>query len=69
MLLAAFIAKGSFLEAYGFGLDRYIEHPLALDQHGFGATRPCHGMGWSCSRNNWSAGQPGTTASGRHGFC
>ena len=41
-LLAA-CPNRSYLEAHGFGLDRYIEHPLALDQgHGFGAsaTRP-----------------------------
>ena len=36
---------GSYLEAHGFGLDRYIEHPLVLDQGmALAPTRPGHGI-------------------------
>ena len=35
----------SYLEAHGFGLDRYIEHPLALDQGmALAPARPGHGI-------------------------
>ena len=54
-LLAA-CPNRSYLEAHGFGLDRYIEHPLALDQ---GMADPATeststGRGWRGSRNNRS---------------
>jgi L-alanine-DL-glutamate epimerase-like enolase superfamily enzyme len=43
-LLAA-CPNRSYLEAHGFGLDRYIEHPLALDQGMASAPRrPGHGI-------------------------
>ena len=43
-LLAA-CPNRSYLEAHGFGLDRYIEHPLVLDQGmALAPTRPGHGM-------------------------
>ena len=42
-LLAAFPNR-SYLEAHGFGLDRYIEHPLALDEGmALAPARPGHG--------------------------
>jgi L-alanine-DL-glutamate epimerase-like enolase superfamily enzyme len=43
-LLAA-CPNRSYLEAHGFGLDRYIEHPLALeDGMAVAPTRPGHGI-------------------------
>jgi L-alanine-DL-glutamate epimerase-like enolase superfamily enzyme len=43
-LLAA-CPNRSYLEAHGFGLDRYIEHPLALeDGMALAPTRPGHGI-------------------------
>src|SRR5438105_4009246 len=43
-LLAA-CPNRSYLEAHGFGLDRYIEHPLMLDQGmALAPTRPGHGI-------------------------
>ena len=43
-LLAA-CPNRSYLEAHGFGLDRYIEHPLALDQGmALAPMRPGHGI-------------------------
>ena len=43
-LLAA-CPNHSYLEAHGFGLDRYIEHPLALDQWmALAPARPGHGI-------------------------
>ena len=43
-LLAA-CPNRSYLEAHGFGLDRYIEHPLALDQGmAIAPPRPGHGV-------------------------
>ena len=43
-LLAA-CPNRSYLEAHGFGLDRYIEHPLVLDQGmALAPTRPGHGI-------------------------
>jgi L-alanine-DL-glutamate epimerase-like enolase superfamily enzyme len=43
-LLAA-CPNRSYLEAHGFGLDRYIEHPLVLEQGmALAPTRPGHGM-------------------------
>jgi L-alanine-DL-glutamate epimerase-like enolase superfamily enzyme len=43
-LLAA-CPNRSYLEAHGFGLDRYIEHPLALDQGmALAPARPGHGI-------------------------
>jgi L-alanine-DL-glutamate epimerase-like enolase superfamily enzyme len=55
-LLAAYLNR-SYLEAHGFGLDRYIEHPLALDQ-GMALTpadRPRYHLGRGCrsSRSNF----------------
>ena len=45
-LLAA-APNRSYLEAHGFGLDRYIAHPLEI-QEGFAVApdRPGHGMGF-----------------------
>jgi len=43
-LLAA-CPNRSYLEAHGFGLDRYIEHPLVLEQGMASAPmRPGHGI-------------------------
>ena len=43
-LLAA-CPNRSYLEAHGFGLDRYIEHPLVLEQGmALAPTRPGHGI-------------------------
>jgi L-alanine-DL-glutamate epimerase-like enolase superfamily enzyme len=43
-LLAA-CPNRSYLEAHGFGLDRYIEHPLALeDGKALAPARPGHGV-------------------------
>jgi L-alanine-DL-glutamate epimerase-like enolase superfamily enzyme len=43
-LLAA-CPNRSYLEAHGFGLDRYIEHTLVLDQGmALAPTRPGHGI-------------------------
>jgi L-alanine-DL-glutamate epimerase-like enolase superfamily enzyme len=43
-LLAA-CSNRSYLEAHGFGLDRYIEHPLALEQGmALAPARPGHGI-------------------------
>ena len=43
-LLAA-CPNRSYLEAHGFGLDRYIEHPLVLEQgKAIAPTRPGHGI-------------------------
>jgi L-alanine-DL-glutamate epimerase-like enolase superfamily enzyme len=43
-LLAA-CPNRSYLEAHGFGLDRYIEHPLVLDQGmALAPMRPGHGI-------------------------
>jgi L-alanine-DL-glutamate epimerase-like enolase superfamily enzyme len=43
-LLAA-CPNRSYLEAHGFGLDRYIEHPLVLEQGmAIAPTRPGHGV-------------------------
>ena len=46
----------SYLEAHGFGLDRYIEHSLVLEQGmALAPTRPGHGitrMGWRSSRRS-----------------
>jgi L-alanine-DL-glutamate epimerase-like enolase superfamily enzyme len=43
-LLAA-CPNRSYLEAHGFGLDRYIEHPLVLDQGmALAPARPGHGI-------------------------
>ena len=43
-LLAA-CSNRSYLEAHGFGLDRYIEHPLAIEQGmAIAAARPGHGI-------------------------
>ena len=43
-LLAA-CPNRSYLEAHGFGLDRYIEHPLVLEQgKALAPTRPGHGI-------------------------
>ena len=43
-LLAA-IPNASYLEAHGFGLDRYIEHPLVLeDGFAIAPNRPGHGV-------------------------
>jgi L-alanine-DL-glutamate epimerase-like enolase superfamily enzyme len=49
-LLAA-CPNRSYLEAHGFGLDRYIEHPLEL-QNGMelAPTRPGHGINF-----DWAA--------------
>jgi len=45
-LLAA-CPNRSFLEAHGFGLDRYIEHTLVLeDGMALAPTRPGHGIGF-----------------------
>jgi L-alanine-DL-glutamate epimerase-like enolase superfamily enzyme len=43
-LLAA-VPNKSFLEAHGFGLERFIEHPLAIaDGHATAPERPGHGV-------------------------
>jgi L-alanine-DL-glutamate epimerase-like enolase superfamily enzyme len=43
-LLAA-CPNRAYLEAHGFGLDRYIEHPLILEQGmAIAPTRPGHGV-------------------------
>jgi L-alanine-DL-glutamate epimerase-like enolase superfamily enzyme len=41
----------SYLEAHGFGLDRYIEHPLILEQGmAISPMRPGHGISF-----DWNA--------------
>lgn len=49
-LLAA-CPNRSYLEAHGFGLDRYIEHPLVLEAGmALAPTRPGHGVNF-----DWTA--------------
>ena len=46
LLLAACLNR-SYLEAHGFGLDKYIEHPLVLeDGKALAPSRPGHGIGF-----------------------
>jgi L-alanine-DL-glutamate epimerase-like enolase superfamily enzyme len=52
-LLAA-VPNRSYLEAHGFGLDRYLAHPLAIvDGHAVAPDRPGHGVEF-----DWEALEP-----------
>jgi L-alanine-DL-glutamate epimerase-like enolase superfamily enzyme len=52
-LLAA-VPNRSYLEAHGFGLDRYIESPLQIQEgHAIAPDRPGHGVGF-----DWTALAP-----------
>ncbi|HKA60897.1 MAG TPA: mandelate racemase/muconate lactonizing enzyme family protein [Methylomirabilota bacterium] len=52
-LLAA-VPNRSYLEAHGFGLDRYIESPLRIqERHAIAPDRPGHGVGF-----DWGALAP-----------
>jgi len=57
-LLAA-VPKSLLSRSARLWLDRYIEHPLALDQHGLGANTTGHGIPstgrrWRKLADNWS---------------
>ena len=45
MHLLAACQNRSYLEAHGFGLDKYIEHPLVLQEgNALAPDRPGHGI-------------------------